>query len=238
MSASVYVMLCVHDQPQPDRRPNEPESLGARDIHAAHRVLSGLRGRARGRAESGLRLRGRADRRPAHVLPPLGRRPGRTVPGHRQGRPDTGHGAVRPRQLGAPARQHALPLRLRRDDRGADGPHAVRPLLPGLRLSGPAGVRGRQFRLRAVPGGGVRGDLRRARRVPVLVPGRPGHKPAPVPLLPPGTAARVGGAAVLGGAAVAGRGACGPGAGGGVSGPPGGLRTRLLLRLGAVRACD
>ena len=72
------------------------------------------------------------------------------------------HRAVRPRQLAAPARQHALPLRLRGDGRGTHGPGRVRPLLPRLRLSRAARLRGGQRRLAADPGRRLRGDLRRS----------------------------------------------------------------------------
>lgn len=233
-------MLCVHDQ-QLERggRPGEriAVAVGTDDLRPHRPVLRALRDRPGCGPQSGVRLRRRAPGRPARLLPPLGRGPRRTVRRFGQSGAHPGDGTLRPRQLGPPPRQHALPLRLRRADRGTDGPRPVHPLLPGLRLSRAAGLRGRQRRLRAVPGRRVRGDLGGPRSVSVPVPGREGHKPAALPLLPPPPLPGLGRAALLGGPAVAGGGTGLARSGGGVSGAPGGLRPGLHLRVGPIQPC-
>lgn len=233
-------MLCIHDRrvrkvaygsPQIGPRP-----VGAGDVRADRRLLPALRHRPRLGPEPRIRHRGRPARRPAGLLPALGRGPRRPLHGRPAGHAHPCHGTVRARQLGPPAGQHALPLRLRRDDRGTPRPPGVRPLLRGLRLSRPAGLRRRQRRLAADAGGGVRCDLGDPGRVFVPLPRRPRHKPLPVPLLPPAALPGLADPPVLGDPPVGGG---GPGvlrARGGVSGARGGVRAGLRPRVGATSA--
>ena len=83
---------------------------------------------------------------------------------------DADHLDVPARRVGAPRRQHAVPVDLRRQHRAPPRPRAVHRLLPGLRDRGEPGAHPLQRRLQHSRRRRLGRDQRRARRLPADVP--------------------------------------------------------------------
>lgn len=206
----------------------------AGDVRAHRAVRRGLPGQPALRLQPVLRSGRRPARRAGRVLRAVGRDPRRAAGRLRARRAHPADRALRPRQLAAPAGQPALPVRVRRDDRGAHGPRRVPLLLPLLRLLRAGVLRGRARRFGPDPGRRVGGHLRGARRVPLPLPPGPGDQPLPVPVLPAAALPRLDRARLLVRPPVAGGAGRGQRSGRGLPGPCGGLRRRVPLRLGAL----
>ena len=98
---------------------------------------------------------------------------------------DPAVGDVHARRLDPPDRQHAVPVRLRQQRRGRDGPRRVPAVLPARRPRGIADAVRHRHELRGAEHRRQRRDRRRARRLRPAAPARPradGHPAARVRL--------------------------------------------------------